>query len=439
MCIFVPKIKELFKKLKFIDMKKLFIIVAVTMCCQVSFGQLKVTPNGNVGIGNNNPLQKLQVDTGSILLRGMGGNLFFANGAPSCLTWGIEYTDGACYGNAPGLNFWRPWTAAPCEHNYRNYVLFLHDRGNVGIGCIPSEGYALDVRGISRVPTLKIFSDERLKTEIRPIDLNETANLYLLQGNFYKKTLPAVIENFTCSSDVKPSVSENPAIEILEYGYLAQELEAFFPNLVSIDDEGYYSVDYIGLIPITIEAVKEQKSTLDNQQQEVTQLQTEFARYIDSIEQHRREIETLQQIVMFQEMDLGELRNDINMLWNEVMELRFDLNRCCEGKGLLRGDTLYKDTSISKNPIFDKSALYQNTPNPFNANTQISYYLPTTVQTAYLYIYSLNGIQQKSYFLTQRGAQAITIYASELPAGMYLYTLVVDNEIIDTKRMILTK
>jgi hypothetical protein len=35
--------------------------------------------------------------------------------------------------------------------------------------------------------------------------------------------------------------------------------------------------------------------------------------------------------------------------------------------------------------------------------------------------------------------QAVTVYASELPAGMYLYTLVVDNVIIDSKRMILTK
>jgi len=39
----------------------------------------------------------------------------------------------------------------------------------------------------------------------------------------------------------------------------------------------------------------------------------------------------------------------------------------------------------------------------------------------------------------QIGLNTITVQASELPAGMYLYTLVVDNEIIDTKRMILTK
>jgi hypothetical protein len=39
----------------------------------------------------------------------------------------------------------------------------------------------------------------------------------------------------------------------------------------------------------------------------------------------------------------------------------------------------------------------------------------------------------------QTGLNSIIVNGSELPAGMYLYTLVVDNEIIDTKRMILTK
>lgn len=38
-----------------------------------------------------------------------------------------------------------------------------------------------------------------------------------------------------------------------------------------------------------------------------------------------------------------------------------------------------------------------------------------------------------------QGTNTVTITASELSAGMYLYALVVDNQIIDTKRMILTK
>jgi hypothetical protein len=52
---------------------------------------------------------------------------------------------------------------------------------------------------------------------------------------------------------------------------------------------------------------------------------------------------------------------------------------------------------------------------------------------------SLTKTELMSFSITQTGLSTVTVYASTLPAGMYLYTLVVDNIIIDTKRMILTK
>jgi len=41
--------------------------------------------------------------------------------------------------------------------------------------------------------------------------------------------------------------------------------------------------------------------------------------------------------------------------------------------------------------------------------------------------------------LTGSGAGVQTIHGYELHAGMYLYSLIADNQLIDTKRMILTK
>ena len=38
-----------------------------------------------------------------------------------------------------------------------------------------------------------------------------------------------------------------------------------------------------------------------------------------------------------------------------------------------------------------------------------------------------------------RGHVAVKIQANELNAGMYIYSLVADGKVIDTKRMILTK
>jgi hypothetical protein len=38
-----------------------------------------------------------------------------------------------------------------------------------------------------------------------------------------------------------------------------------------------------------------------------------------------------------------------------------------------------------------------------------------------------------------KGASSVEVRASDLTAGTYLYTLIVDNMPIDTKRMILTE
>ena len=82
--------------------------------------------------------------------------------------------------------------------------------------------------------------------------------------------------------------------------------------------------------------------------------------------------------------------------------------------------------------------LYQNSPNPFSVSTKIEYYLPADVQKATIYIYDMNGTQLKSIPLNQKGNGSITINGSELKAGMYMYTLIADGQVIDTKRMILT-
>lgn len=84
-------------------------------------------------------------------------------------------------------------------------------------------------------------------------------------------------------------------------------------------------------------------------------------------------------------------------------------------------------------------ALYQNNPNPFTENTVIAYDLPSTTQNAALYIYDMNGSQLAQYSITSFGNNSLTIDGGSLEAGMYLYSLIADGKVIDTKRMILTK
>ena len=104
-----------------------------------------------------------------------------------------------------------------------------------------------------------------------------------------------------------------------------------------------------------------------------------------------------------------------------------------------------KSSDISKKRIAaskssnEQSVLFQNKPNPFTIDTKIEYQLPETTQSATLYIYNANGLQVAEYPILTFGTGNVIVSASTLDAGMYLYSLVADNQVIDTKRMILTK
>jgi len=47
------------------------------------------------------------------------------------------------------------------------------------------------------------------------------------------------------------------------YGVIAQEVQKEFPEMVEMQENGYLAVDYIQLIPVMIEAIKELKKEVD--------------------------------------------------------------------------------------------------------------------------------------------------------------------------------
>jgi len=59
-----------------------------------------------------------------------------------------------------------------------------------------------------------------------------------------------------------------------QLGFLAQELEAAFPELVHTNSAGYKSVDYSRMGPILVEAIKEQQTQIDQLKAEKAALET---------------------------------------------------------------------------------------------------------------------------------------------------------------------
>jgi hypothetical protein len=165
----------------------------------------------------------------------------------------------------------------------------------------------------------------------------------------------------------------------IHYGLIAQEVRTILPDLVSEDGAGYLSVNYTELIPFLLQAINAQQTQIE------------------------------------------ALSEEINMLSNNSAVQKVS------AKGR------------SNNLDIEQALLYQNNPNPFTIDTEIEYFLPQNTQVANLYVYNMNGLQIAEYPISSFGSGSVVINAGNLDAGMYLYSLIADGQIVDTKRMILTK
>lgn len=86
-----------------------------------------------------------------------------------------------------------------------------------------------------------------------------------------------------------------------------------------------------------------------------------------------------------------------------------------------------------------KSSLEQNIPNPFTNETTINYNLSKDISTANLFVYDLSGKQIASFPITEKGQSSIKITSEKLAAGMYIYSIVADGKLVDSKRMIVAE
>ena len=88
----------------------------------------------------------------------------------------------------------------------------------------------------------------------------------------------------------------------------------------------------------------------------------------------------------------------------------------------------------------DRYDLSQNYPNPFNPATTIQYSIPKSGFVK-LVIYDILGKEVETLVnekLTP-GEYSVTFDGSKLASGIYFYQLTVDNQMVETKKMVLTK
>ncbi|MEO5905090.1 MAG: tail fiber domain-containing protein [Saprospiraceae bacterium] len=200
-----------------------------------------VLRNGNIGIGTVGPLVKLHILQGSsgnitpfspLVVEGSGNtyiNLLSPDGNETGLLFGK--TENAASGgivynnvnNTNGLQFRVNGNATKME---------IYTTGNAWLAGTLTQG-----------------SDARLKTNLHSLT-GSLGNLQKLNGYTYNWI------DKTKDND-------------LQFGLLAQEVQKVYPELVKQNAAGELSVNYIGLIPVLLESVKEQQQQIENQQNQI--------------------------------------------------------------------------------------------------------------------------------------------------------------------------
>ena len=162
----------------------------------------------------------------------------------------------------------------------------------------------------------------------------------------------------------------------VQYGLDAAQLKEVYPELVYEDANGNVSINYVEMVPLLVQC--------------------------------------------------------INELSAKVAEL--------EGTSPRGAKAPTNATDIEKSVAdVDMVRMDQNKPNPFSESTVIALNIPRETQSASIFIYDMSGKQVQSLPVSERGKTNITVYASDLAAGMYIYTLIVDGNVAVTRRMIVSK
>lgn len=386
---------------------KTYLIVVFTVTAIAANAQLKVDNLGRVGISTGTSAISGQFQVGDA-----------TNYNSSIMAIGSDFRIGS-------YNSWTQYSFVSArDFSTRSIGMVLRvqtsgslynavtisPNGYFGIGNSITPMYNLDVVGNINASTsvraagVILTSDERLKENIKNLSVSSVAMLMKLQGVTYRlKSNGAALlsSSLNPATDTKGDTAMSQKIEQNKdtsffnrnhMGFLAQDIQKVFPELVYADRDGILSVDYIGLIPILVESVKE----LSN----------------------------------------NHVKDSLNLqsLQNKLNDIETQLSKCC-------GNSTLKSSQVSTTDIDNKQEiplLYQNAPNPFNVNTTIAYYLPVTIQTAKLYIYNMQGVQIKVLPINDRKNGNIILSGNEFIPGMYLYTLVADGKEVDTKKMILT-
>ncbi len=127
-----------------------------------------------------------------------------------------------------------------------------------------------------------------------------------------------------------------------------------------------------------------------------------------------------------------------------IQQLEELMNECCSipsaRKANSTGQAGEEKSNVREVELTtDVIILDQNNPNPFKETTAITYFIPDFVNYAQIIFSDNMGRVIKTVDVTEKGQGKLEVKAEKLNSGIYTYSIVIDGQIVDSKKMIRTK
>ena len=202
-------------------------------------------------------------------------------------------------------------------------VYQMWDNGSVGKGDYRWMGTTGDyVRSWSNAPALP--SDSRLKTDLHPIPsaLEKVSQLRGVTFRWNEQGLQYLTRDIETTLSAGPGSSDEDNQKLWQaerdkqykelsktnVGVIAQDVEAVLPQAVTTDASGYKLVNYTELIPLVIEALKDEDKITQEQARTIASQQTEIQRLTVANQAAQQQSIELQEV----KQKLGRLEASVN-------------------------------------------------------------------------------------------------------------------------------
>lgn len=383
-------------------MKTKLLVSMLVIGAMNASAQLTVYHNGNVNIGSEQPTSNVSLSVGNVAYSDTTYHVSLGlhNPASGCYNIGGEGVAYSPTTRNTGRAFGLRGVAGNCTSGYNFGVLGALQGSQAGaaifgttsgktLGLRVDERYAgyfdgnVKVTGSLQGNVVNSAEVNAKSTQtLRPInsalDGIASANpfMYIVRTQVPGIGTGVVPDSATLTGTVAPTSDPVVSFGKSYYALDVNAVKQSFPALIIKDAQGNEYVNYTQLVPILVQAIKELKTELDDLKEAVASSGT----------------------------------RKVNAATNIAT------NTLDEGWG-----------SIS-----------QNTPNPFTGQSTVRVSVPDDASDAYVDILTLNGASLKRIPVSN-GLSEVSLSSFEFAPGTYLYTLVVNGKVSETRRMIVNR